>query len=277
MKYHKVDIQKIREDVDRGYKYKLWKPKTGENRIRILPPWSEEGRFYRQIFVHFRVGVDNRVVVCPRRTPPRKGACAICEYIDAKLRSGSSIEQTEAQQMIPRHQFLYNIVDLKEPEKGVQVFASGVKIWNWLVGFFNNEEFGDFTDPMTGRTVIITKSGEGRQVEYTVALSPKQTPLDNMEWLNQLYNLDNYMPIATYEETKEALTGVLAVPVEEGEDDEEEHLDFGPFPDSDAILTLPSCFGRFNGGPKCLDNCSFIDKCVEEMKSRLGRGSKVTL
>lgn len=268
MPYYKPNRDKIKEDLERGT-VKLWKPKSGENRIRILPPWSPEGMFYKRLYVHFRVGADNRMVVCPSKTSGYKSPCPICEYIDKNLHSGSIQEQSEASEMFARQQFLYNIVDLRDPDSGVHVYSSGVKVWNMLINFFNSEDYGDFTDPETGRDILLTKQGEGRQTTYIIIPSVKQTAIANPEWLDQLHDLDKFLSVYSYDQLKEFLYGsIINHTVEEEDEEDEEEIE-----NKDIDWVQPECFGKYNQGSACFE-CEFATPCLKALQSS-GKSIKV--
>jgi hypothetical protein len=113
-----------------------WKPKPGTNRIRIMPPWTNEGpnsgQFWREIYVHFGVTCFDSpdpdsafTVTCPRQTPyaaealglepDAKISCPICEAVDALRQSQDPTDMEMAKQSRASQNFYSNIIDLDDP------------------------------------------------------------------------------------------------------------------------------------------------------------------
>ena len=67
--------KKAQEEADRAaarasYSGSLiyWKPKQGKNKIRVLPPWTDDenspnaNQFWREVYVHFGVGENDTTI-----------------------------------------------------------------------------------------------------------------------------------------------------------------------------------------------------------------------
>lgn len=207
----KTDLNKAIEYFDnksRG-KSRYWKPTKETSRIRILPSWDGE-LFFREVAFHFGVGFDKRTVLCPRRTPGILLPCPVCESLD-KYR-GANTE--EAKEMFStagsKVQYLYNIIDLDNPDEGVQVYCSGRKVWNQLMTYMKDvNNWGDFTDVDQGFNITITKEGKDRYSSYDVKLDRLPSALKSRDILNDLKDLNKevLMQKLSYEEINNLLTG----------------------------------------------------------------------
>lgn len=113
-----------------------WKPKEGENHIRVLPPWTSDGpngdQFWREVYTHFGVtdfeapDADSAMrMACPKETPgaaelqgleaDSKMVCPICEAV-AKLRQSQDPADIEmAKNSRAKTQIMSNIIDLDDP------------------------------------------------------------------------------------------------------------------------------------------------------------------
>lgn len=121
----------IPEDVPR---YQI---KDGENRLDIIPykisnPLNpavaihgfEVGEldYFQQLEVHQSVGVRNNQYLCAKRMFSKP--CFICEM---QIDLYDQNEREEAKALYPKQRAVYNVIDLDEPEKGIQV---------WEVSYF---------------------------------------------------------------------------------------------------------------------------------------------
>lgn len=126
--------QEAEERLSRGggLRAQFWKPKNGENVIRIMPPWVNpthdpdydipealqfyDGQFWRQVAQHWNVSEDQKgPLLCPRETPGLDGDCPICEFVD-ELKADKSDVQAQAlvKEIRAKTTYLLNVVDMKD-------------------------------------------------------------------------------------------------------------------------------------------------------------------
>ncbi len=228
--YHKTNLDKTLEEGKRIRKDSVWAnfwlPKVGENEIRILPPWSKEGFPFKEIAVHFGVGPDKKTITCLKRYGK---ACFICDTI----RELKNTEDTESQEMATRlykkNRYLWNIVDLADLKSGVQIYSSGIRVFEGVWAYFADDDWGDITDPAKGYNLTITRLGSGLNTKYQVRARRKPTAVpvlpDGTVAIDNLYDLDAVMPVLSCDEQKQAFEGIGEtglVGEEEAEEEKEE-------------------------------------------------------
>jgi len=113
--------------------------KKGENRLDIIPyrisnPKNPdvtvngfkvgELNYFQQLEIHRNIGVNNNEYLCSKRMFGEP--CAIC---DAQIDKYNSREPDIAKKMYPQTRAVYNVIDLDEPEKGIQVLDVA---YNWF-------------------------------------------------------------------------------------------------------------------------------------------------
>lgn len=181
MAYGKTNREDV-ENAPTGGGADFWTPPTGESRVRIMPPWSEDaGQFWFITGTHFNVGPDERPVPCPIASGVRE-TCFVCRLVK-RLERGESDEQADAQAMGARPRYLLNIVDLDKPQDGVQVWPAPKTVFRKLKKFWLMEDdYGDFTSFTDGFNIIISKEGSGINTEYDAIPAPKTSrfPADNL-------------------------------------------------------------------------------------------------
>ena len=123
--------QRIQEEKERenrgnfGPKVLYWKPAQGQNRIRLCPPWTEEGHNsglpFREIYRHWSIGESGYVeeggtsFTCPVRTEDSPGGtCPICDLVSELRASGNPADQERSRRelgsdrRIRRRQFTHH-------------------------------------------------------------------------------------------------------------------------------------------------------------------------
>jgi len=207
--YYQTDVKKVIEEGKRatrgGGLSGFFNPKVGPNEIRILPPWSDSGLPFKEVVVHFGIGPESQTVACLR---PFRKRCYICEQVSKLWSSGLEQDQDTARRIGRANRYLWNIIDLQEPEKGVQILSCGVKLFEQIWAYFADEEWGDLTNPDSGYDLTIVREGLGLKTRYTsVRLRRNPTKLQNMEWLESLNDLDKALNVLSYDAQKELYEG----------------------------------------------------------------------
>jgi hypothetical protein len=183
-----------------------------------MPPWNEEGIWYLEIPYHYNIGEENETLICPKRFKGMR--CYICDVVkDLRSKTGEEFKAL-ADKLRPRNRIFYNIVDLENPTAGVQVFGSGKGIFEDLIYYDLDDDWGDITSPTRGYDIVIDRRGTGLQSKYQVL--PKRNPsaITNKEWLDQLNDLSVLTnKVLSYEELKVLYErGSLATSEEEDEE-----------------------------------------------------------
>jgi hypothetical protein len=201
MSYGKTNVNKAQEELDRVRRSEqgVWKPKDGDNLIRIMPPWDENvDTFFVQGGAHFNVGPQGKVFSCPRQSD-NSAECYLCDLVD-QLGSGDEADREEAKDLRVRRSWMVNVVDLKDPGAGVKVWKAGVKAFKQLLEYIEDPDYGDITDPETGYNIKVMKSGKDLNTEYTIRCAKNPSAFEHTDLLDALIDLStflNYEPEAT--------------------------------------------------------------------------------
>jgi hypothetical protein len=150
----------------------------GATMVRVLPPFSDEGVFFKRVYKHrVKVGDDVFSGLCPEKM--ETGDCPICargeELFDTKDEEAIKI----AKDLRARANYLYNVVVYSGPanrkgdmpENGkVYVMESGVMVHRQILELDQDEGSGwaDITSPQQGVNLIIKRTGKGLDTKYSV-------------------------------------------------------------------------------------------------------------
>ena len=157
----------------------FFKPHEGQNIIDILPfvagsqhPRTPEGEVTWVIdqWVHYDVGVNQEVYVCPTKNFGNKYPCPICQYIRAQRMDA---EEWRNFPQRAKRRTIFLVWDRTTPEDE----EKGAQIWDVSYYFIKRildelQAQGDngvipYYDPDEGCHVVFTKRGKGRgNVEY---------------------------------------------------------------------------------------------------------------
>lgn len=210
----------------------FFSPVEGRNRINIIPyeiktknhPLVKRGEFeigdldyVLDFFVHRNVGPSESSVVCLKNTFGKP--CPICEQSALLRKQG---KEQEANELKPSRRVIYNVQDLKEPEK-VKVFETSHFLFEKeLIDESRDEEGGfvDFADPTDGKEIKFrcqeVQKGSMKFKEYkSFSFEDRDEEIDD-ELLEQAVSFDEVIRIPTYDEVQKILFG------EEDEDEIEE-------------------------------------------------------
>lgn len=184
-----TDLEKSLDNMGELGKANYWAPVEGKNVIRILPPWKDsgphEGVFFFKKTLHYGFQVDGS----SRPIPCLGDNCPICNYV----KNLNNIEL--ARKIRPVTKFYVNVIDRKDPSKGVKIWSLTQKTMKALREYLEDPDYGDFTDEDEGRDVIVQKDSSGRMINYEVRIKPKTSPIDYEGWEEELHMLDEVVGI----------------------------------------------------------------------------------
>lgn len=201
----------------------FFSPVEGRNRINIIPyeiktknhPLVKRGEFeigdldyVLDFFVHRNVGPSESSVVCLKNTFGKP--CPICEQSALLRKQG---KEQEANELKPSRRVIYNVQDLKEPEK-VKVFETSHFLFEKeLIDESRDEEGGfvDFADPTDGKEIKFrcqeVQKGSMKFKEYkSFSFEDRDEEIDD-ELLEQAVSFDEVIRIPTYDEVQKILFG----------------------------------------------------------------------
>lgn len=162
--------------------------KEGTFQIRIMPPWSRAGLFAKFSKIHWQVGLSRSTFVCP--TMFGAESCPFCE-VYSQLVSEYDKYAPDVNACRPAKRYYSNVINLGSTPVGVMVYSYGQKVYGAIKGLQDSGDYGDITDPTTGCNITLTRQGSGRNVQDHVMPARNASPLQNPDWLDQLFDLDD--------------------------------------------------------------------------------------
>jgi hypothetical protein len=191
----------------------LWKPAPGKHQVRIAPyKFNKENPF---IELYFHYNINNKTYLSPMsfgRPDP------IVEFADKLKRMGDKEDWKAAKRMEPKLRTFVPVLVRGEEGEGVRFWGFGKTVYQEILGYIADPDYGDITDANEGRDIVVEiQSAEDAGTSYpvtTIRVKPKETPLaDTKEQMdaflnNQVAITDLYQEL-TYNELKSVLEGWL--------------------------------------------------------------------
>lgn len=215
----------------------FWQPVPGArpNRIRILPRWDLDFdlSFFRETLNHRNLGTErNKQAICLIAEGESK--CPACELKNNLFSTKDPSDAEYAKSITARTKVYYNIVDLDDVDKGVQIWSSGTDVLEQILAYVSNPKYGDIADPQTGRNIDLyfteAKQAKSGFNSYRVQPDPDRSEIQDPSWLEQLHDLDKLVKTMSYEALEAICYGR----------DEEEPDDFPPADSPESPESTPA-------------------------------------
>jgi hypothetical protein len=158
--------------------FDTFRPKQGENIIRILPPtWDgEQDHYGYTVFVHSYVGADKSTYLCPSKM--KKKHCPICKAAEDAKRAG---EEDDAKQLYVREQTLFWVLNRDgEDKKHPLLYSVSGSMDRDILSQTVTSRTGKalaIDHPTEGYDVIIKRTGQGLMTRYVSSIDRESSPI----------------------------------------------------------------------------------------------------
>jgi len=196
-----------------------WKPTPGKHQVRIVPyKFNKENPF---IELYFHYNVNKKTYLSPQsfgRPDP------IVEFAEKLKRMGDKDDWKAAKRMEPKLRTFVPVVVRGEEDQGVRFWGFGKTVYQEILGYIADPDYGDISDPRSGRDLTVEyTSAEDGGTQYpttTIRVKPKETPLTTdkaefTEWMDNQIEITELYTELSYDELKTVLTGWLNPDAEE--------------------------------------------------------------
>jgi hypothetical protein len=220
--YEQRSVEDVEKRVSNGSKFdrslkdfvKMFKPVTGKNRVRILPPtWKDPTHYGYDVWSVYNVGPDNQNYLSLSKMGKGKDP-VFEEYQKAK----SEGREDDAKNLAARRRVMVYVIDRKHEDEGPQVWFMPIGIDKDICAISVDEDTGaliNVDSPEDGYDVTFTKEGDKLMTKYTgVAIARTSSPISTNdklydEWLDYIveHPLPSLLNFYSYEHIKAVLNG----------------------------------------------------------------------
>ncbi len=219
-----IDLAAIRKKLGQlngqnSKKNAMWRPEEGsETTIRLLAYPNNDGQPFKELMFYYNIG-NNPGLLAPYQFDKPD---PIQELI-TKLRYEGTKESYElAKKLYPKMRCYAPVIVRGEEEKGVRLWAFGKTVYQTLLNYMLDEDYGDITDPIEGRDVRVSCTKNPGQQWATTDVRPrgKDSPLSedslqSKKWLDNIPDVNDLFELKSYEDLEKIINTWL-------DDDEEE-------------------------------------------------------
>jgi hypothetical protein len=222
----------------------LWKPTPGKHQVRIVPyKFSPENPFI-ELFFHYNI--NNKTYLSPSsfgRPDP------IVEFADKLKRMGDKEDWKAAKKMEPKLRTFVPVLVRGEEGEGIKFWGFGKTVYQEILGYIADPDYGDITDPTNGRDITIEYvSAEDAGTSYpvtTIRVKPNTTPLAGdatqiQNFIETQTNITDIYQELSYDELKSVLEGWLNPTGEDGEESVSEQTLSTPSTPQTQAATAPA-------------------------------------
>lgn len=191
----------------------LWKPEPGENVVRIVPYQHNKENPFLELYFYYNLGRKNYVsLVTFNEQDP------IVEFSEQLMATGNREDWILGKKLQPKLRTYVPVIVRGKEKEGVKFWGFGKEIYQELLRFIADPDYGDITDLSNGRDVVVEyqtpKEAKNNYGKISIRVKPNQTRVtDNKEVADQIMNSqpDIYEVFQknTYDELKNALANWL--------------------------------------------------------------------
>ena len=235
----------------------MWRPEEGsETTVRLLAYPNNDGQPFKELMFYYNIGNNPGLLA-----PYQFGKPDPIQELITKLRDEGTKESYElAKKLYPKMRCYAPVIVRGEEERNVRLWAFGKSVYQTLLNYMLDEDYGDITDPHEGRDVRITCQKNPGQMWATTDVRPrgKDSPLSedssqSKKWLDNIPDVNDLFELKSYEELESIINSWLS------EDDESsEETTRGGFNNSSSSNKSDDSPDAINGKYKSLDD-AFAD------------------
>jgi hypothetical protein len=204
-----VDFEAIRRKLDQlsgnnRRQNKNWRPKEGQDySVRLLSFPDNDGQPFKELWFYYNIG-NNPGLLAPYQFGDKD---PIQELINTLRDEGTKESYELAKKLYPKMRTYAPVIVRGEEDKGVQIWGFGKMVYQSLLNIMLDEDYGDITDPTSGRDIKVSCSKQPGKKWTTTEVLPrgKTTPLSTSstsasEWVKNIPDVSAMYDCKSYDE-----------------------------------------------------------------------------
>jgi hypothetical protein len=219
----------------------IFKPANGKSQVRIVPYKFNKDIPFIELYFHYNI--NNKTYLSPMsfgRPDP------IVEFAEKLKRTGDTDDWKAGKKMEPKLRTFVPVIVRGKESEGVKFWGFGKTVYQDILGYIADPDYGDITDPNTGRDIVLeVMSAEESNASYpttTIRVKPAtsklaETPEQIQSLLEGQKEITELYSELSYAELKSVLENWLNPSAAVGSDDIIEELEA---PKPKAVVTTPT-------------------------------------
>jgi len=195
----------------------LWKPDEGEQIVRIVPYKENPSNPFIEMYTHFNFGGDILTSPISYGDPD-----PIYEFGQQLKQQGDEESYNQSKRFEPSMRTYVPVLVRGKEEEGVKYWGFGKQVYEQILGYIADPDWGDITHPKTGRDIKVTyeipegwpKNKSNGFPKTTILPKPNQKPayedLDKLkEMINNQPEIKKIFKPLSYAELEQKLNAYL--------------------------------------------------------------------
>jgi len=185
----------------------LWKPEPGKQVIRIVPYQHNKDNPFIELYFHYNLAKRNYLSPVTYGKPD-----PVMEFAEKLKSSGNSDDWKLGKSLEPKLRTYVPVVVRGQESEGVKFWGFGKTVYTELLGIIADPDYGDITDPVSGRDVVVefTPAEGGGFPKTAIRVKPNQTAVtDDKNVAEQVAqnqpNVTSIFKEPSYEDLQQAL------------------------------------------------------------------------
>lgn len=208
--------------------FDLFKPKVGDNAVRICPPtWKGHDHFGYEIWVHGYIGSDKSSYLCPKRM--KNKPCPICEAAAKSTKAG---EKDEGDDIKAKKRVVYWVMDREGDSSDPELWSVSWTMDKDISGRCEKRsgKILELDNPWDGHDVTFRRTGTGLKTRYPgLEVDSDKTPLADrdkdveriLEFVKE-HPLDSVLKFYPYEHLAAVIDGTNKEKDDDLDEDEDD-------------------------------------------------------
>lgn len=188
----------------------LWKPEAGTQVIRIVPYKFNQEYPFIELYFHYGLAGKNYLSPTTYGNPD-----PVQEFADKLKATNDKDDYQLARKLDATMRTYVPIIVRGQESEGVKFWGFGKTVYAELLAVIDDPDYGDISDPVTGRdiTVEFTPGGEGTFAKTAIRVKPNQTPISEdkavLDLVSNQQDIKNIFKEPSYDDLNEALKAWL--------------------------------------------------------------------
>lgn len=185
----------------------LWKPEPGAQVIRIVPYQHDLSNPFRELYFHYEFGQKSYLSPITNGRPD-----PVVEFCEKLKSTGNSDEWKLGKKMEPKMRVYVPVIVRGQESEGVKFYGFGKQVYQELLSFITDPDYGDISDLKNGRDIVIefSPSEQGGFPKTSIRIKPNQTIATTdksvaEKIMNNQPNLNDIFKEPSYDELKQIL------------------------------------------------------------------------
>lgn len=187
----------------------FWKP-TGSHVIRMVQYIYDPADPLRELFFYYNMFEGQRVVTSPASYGLPDPVIAFAKELQSRR---SKEDYTMGKKLEPKRRYYAVVLPRGEEHLGPKYWGFSETVAKEILGIMLDPDYGDITDPMSGRDLTVTWIEEGQYPKTTIRPKPNTSPLTTdplvIELLKKLPRIEDVFKAPEYDELEAMLKAYL--------------------------------------------------------------------